>query len=353
MSRSALLRRLGLEGRRGLVLHADDVGLCESSLRAHAQLADDGLLSSASAMVNSGWFPGVAERARAGNHDVGVHLTLNSEWTSYRLSPLTGTQASSLTDAQGYFHRLAVDTHRSAQASQVQAELLAQVLRARSHGMDVTHVDSHMLTLVHPTLIDCYLAVSRECRLPNGLVRMAGPEVERLCRIPAAQAEAVAWRLAEADEEGLLCFDAWAELPLDQPAGRVEQAKRLLDGLPEGLSLFVCHPALASDELRAVASDWQARAADHALLRDERWRAALEASGVVLLGMRDVRAAMFGGDELAAPVSHLSIEDLDVALVGKEPTKPLLHGDGACLRDLQRDVPGSGPDRREGHPRIR
>ena len=90
-------------------------------------------------------------------------------------------------------------------------------------------------------------------------------------------------------------FDAHLCLPLEgegDGTSRLEAARRALDHLPEGLSVLVLHPAVDTPELRAVAPDWRARAADYALLASDAWPRALEASGVRLMRMREVRAAV-------------------------------------------------------------
>ena len=289
------LDRLGLRpGERGAVLHADDVGLCHATVRAYADLLEHGIVRSASAMVPSPWFPAVARLAGDGGHadaDLGVHLTLNSEWSTYRLAPVRGTQAASLCDDHGYLHASANLTHRLALPAQVRDELLAQVARARACGVDVTHIDSHMLTLFHPSLVDIYIDLAREQRLPATLLQMAPSAMAHLCGIELADAALVCERLAAADTEGLVPFDGWAEMPLDHHEDRLDAAIRRLDELPEGLSMFVCHPAVDSDELRALAPDWRARVADHALCCDERWRRAIESSGVRVFEMRALRTA--------------------------------------------------------------
>ena len=297
-TRRRILDRLGLmPGERAVVLHADDIGMCHATVRAYGDLLEHGIVKSASAMVPSPWFPavaGLASGARAGHVDLGVHLTLNSEWPTYRMAPVLGSEAFSLCDGHGYLHAAADGTHRLGRAAHVRIELLAQVARARACGVDVTHIDSHMLTLFHPTLFETYVGLSRELRLPATLIRMSIPGMASLCGIATTDAALVCERLAAADDDGLVAFDAWAEMPLDRHAGRLDDAIRRLDSLPEGLSMFVLHPAVDGDELRAIAPDWRSRVADHALCCDDRWRRAVEAAGVRVIGMRTVCQAMMG-----------------------------------------------------------
>ena len=96
-----VLRELGFAADdRVVLLHADDVGLCGASVDAFFELADGELCVSGSAMVPCASFAEVAARCRARDDvDIGVHLTLTSEWDGYRWGPLsTCDRASGLID---------------------------------------------------------------------------------------------------------------------------------------------------------------------------------------------------------------------------------------------------------------
>src|SRR5512133_3741046 len=81
-SMNPALKRLGFgEQDRVLIIHADDIGMCQATLPALADALDFGLVSSAAVMAPCGWFPAAAAFCRAHpGIDMGVHLTLNSEW---------------------------------------------------------------------------------------------------------------------------------------------------------------------------------------------------------------------------------------------------------------------------------
>ena len=97
MQPNPVLKKLGLApDDRVLIIHADDVGMCQASLAAYADLVDLGLVSSASTMVACPWFPATAAycREHAGeNVDMGVHTTLTSEFVGYRWGPISTRDA--------------------------------------------------------------------------------------------------------------------------------------------------------------------------------------------------------------------------------------------------------------------
>src|SRR5215217_5387194 len=102
-----MLRELGFRpDDRAVVVHADDIGMCHATLPAVDELMAFGLVTSASAMVPCSWFlEVVAWHQRNHQFDLGIHLTLTSEWEGYRWGPITTrAPASGLLDDQGYFH---------------------------------------------------------------------------------------------------------------------------------------------------------------------------------------------------------------------------------------------------------
>src|ERR1041385_1994823 len=107
--RMSLAARLGVE--KAVILHVDDLAMCHGGNRAYLELAAKGAVSCGSVMVPCPWFREIAEAAAADPAlDLGVHLTLTSEWPHYRWRPIsTVDPASGLVDAQGYFPRNCAD----------------------------------------------------------------------------------------------------------------------------------------------------------------------------------------------------------------------------------------------------
>ena len=70
----------------------------------------------------------------------------------------------------------------------------------------------------------------------------------------------------------------------------------LLDAIPRigtGVTEAYLHPAVASPELQAMATDWEDRVDDHRLqVNDPELRAALGDAGITLIGYRELRDLM-------------------------------------------------------------
>jgi predicted glycoside hydrolase/deacetylase ChbG (UPF0249 family) len=302
------LRRLGLaDDARVVVLHADDIGMCQSALTAWRDLLDFGVLTSAAAMPPCPWFLATAAACRElRDHprlDMGAHLTLTSEWAGYRWGPLsTADRASGLLDGQGCLHRMAKDVAENADLGAVEVELRAQIERALAEGIDVTHIDSHMFTLFHPRFLPIYFRLGFEYGVPAFMLRDVEAVIEA-AGLDEADGEQVRAAIAAAEAAGMPLFDRVHVLSLDTHEGRLEEAMEALAALPPGLSNVLLHPSRETAELKAIAPDWRCRVADRALFLDPAWRDALADAHVVPVGFRALREAMRAarGEASAAP----------------------------------------------------
>jgi predicted glycoside hydrolase/deacetylase ChbG (UPF0249 family) len=289
------LERLGFgPGDRVAVLHADDLGMCQATVAACAELADSGLPCCGSAMVPCPWFGAAADLARSRPAlDLGVHLTLTSEWASYRWRPIsTLDPGSGLLDEEGFLHRSRDAARRHARPAAAGAEMAAQLARALAAGVDVTHLDAHMYAALAPELLPRYARLALDHALPAFLWPAGSPHWESVAGWDGP--DAVERAVAGLAGRGAPRFDHAAVMRL-AGADRDDDlaaARRLVDALPAGLSCILLHPAVDGPELRAVAPDWPARVADFEVLRDPRLRRHLAAEGVHLLGYRALREAM-------------------------------------------------------------
>jgi predicted glycoside hydrolase/deacetylase ChbG (UPF0249 family) len=270
---TSLAERLGFDADdRVVIVSCDDLGMCHATNDAVWEALRDGVATSAGLMVPCPW----ARDAAAGyrGDDVGVHLTLNSEWERYRWGPIT--HAPSLLDGDGGFPRTIEDLWDHADLDEVRRELRAQVERAILWGFDVSHLDDHMGVLQQrPEFFDVMLDLAVEFRLP---LRLLGPSSERVVGFPFR-------RLAA--EEGILSPD---HLVVNRGEPARTTFDRLIGELRPGVTELFVHPAVDTPELRAATPDWAARVDDHALVTAaDGLRAALDAAGAKRIGYRALR----------------------------------------------------------------
>ncbi len=294
---SPLVERLGFgPDDRVAIIHCDDIGMCHAANQGAFEALAAGPATCGSLMVPCPWFPAAAEHAREHPElDLGVHLTLNSEWPGLRWGPVAGAgSVPSLVAADGYLYPTSLEVVQHARPEEVEIELRAQVERALAAGVDVTHLDAHMGTVLFPPFVEVYVRLARDYRLP---VFAARPDREALEARGMAAAEGVLRSIVEQLEaEGVPVLDGFDANSLGFAPGQgLEHNRRRLAGLPRGVSYLICHPARAGEELSAATTDAHCRDFERSFYGGEEGRKALEREGIRTLGMRALRALMRDG----------------------------------------------------------
>lgn len=288
---NSLARRLtGDDGARVLVVHIDDVGMCHGANVAFLELARAGGVTCGSVMVPCPWFREIADAAAADRTlDLGVHLTLTSEWPQYRWGPLTTvSRASGLVDEQGYFPRNCLELRPRLVVEAAEVEFRAQIDRALAAGIDVTHLDTHMGAAVVPELVGVYVRLGREYRLPVVLPRELDSYtgVLRMGEIPPGIHEAV---VAALDAAGLPVIDRFRMTPGVPSADVDAQYRTMIDTLPPGVTFFAVHCNAPGDIETIVPPRAHWRTDEYRLFdsgRPARW---IADAGIRAVGMRAVR----------------------------------------------------------------
>lgn len=273
---SNLAERLGYgPDDKLLIINCDGLGLSHSSNEGVYQALRDGIATSASLMVPCPWAGGASSRYERGD-DIGVHLTLTSEFEHYRWGPIT--HAPSLLGGAGGFPRTVADVWDHADIAEVHRELRAQVERAIEWGIDVTHLDSHMQTLpLRPEFFDVFLDLAVEFELP---IRLPSAELQEDAGFPFRERSA---------EEGIISPD---QIVGHSGIGGTQALFTVLAELPAGVTEIYLSPAVDSPESRALTPNARGFAEDLALLTNENLTAStFERFGVKLIGWDALRRA--------------------------------------------------------------
>ncbi len=289
-----LLRQLGYaDTDRVAIIHADDVGMCQASVQAFTELDAFGLVTCGAVMVPCPWFPQVADYARQHPQaDLGLHLTLTSEWQFYRWGPVsTRDPHSSLLDEQGFFPRRSQDVQRAADPAAVAEELEAQLERARAFGIRLSHIDTHMGSVVHAKFLQSYIGMGLRHRLPLMILRLDEPGLRKM-GLDEDTARLALQTIRQLEESGFPLLDTIFQMPLDKPDNRLDIAKAAFDALQPGITHFVIHPAADTPELRAITPDWRGRVADYQTFLREELRDYLKQTGIQVIGYRHIHALM-------------------------------------------------------------
>jgi len=268
-----------------LILHADDLGVSHSENAASLDALDKGVVNSASIMIPTPWVTEVAEYARKHpNADLGLHLTLTSEWATYRWgSTASRDQVPSLHDPDGTLPRDTRTVMTRAKLDEVEKELRAQIDRAYALGIKPTHVDSHMYALYStPELFRTYTRVARSYKLPFLAVFDSPTSAIR----------------AELTPSDIVPDKVIMRLEKGTPA---EWRKYYLDAIKDlkpGLTVILVHLGYDDAELRAVTAGWDSWGADWRqrdvdVLNSAEFKQALKDNDIVMVTWRDVQKAMY------------------------------------------------------------
>jgi predicted glycoside hydrolase/deacetylase ChbG (UPF0249 family) len=277
-----LAQLLGYAGdTRLLIINADDFGMCHAENVATMDGLEQGAFCSATIMAPCPWFEEAAAFARRmPAADIGVHITLTSEWQTYKWGPVAGRgTVPSLVDEQGYFYRDVESVYANARLDEVEIETRAQIERAREAGIDMTHLDSHMGTVqLDVNYHDLYVRLAAEYRLPIRMMARAWMRDMGLAEI-AAQAERL----------GVLAPDhLWIAGP-PHPEATAAYWTDLLRNLKPGVNEIYVHAAVDDPEMRAISDSWAQRSADYRFFTAPSTAALLRDLGITRSGYRPVR----------------------------------------------------------------
>lgn len=142
-----------------LIVRMDDLGVTHATNLAIMQCYEEGIGRSAEVMTVCPWFPEAAQMLKEyPGLDVGVHITLCSEWVGYKWRPLT--DCPSLCDEDGYL--TGVTFNPNAAIEDVEKEMRAQIELALKYIDNVTHITDHCMWTMRPELKELAIKVAEE-----------------------------------------------------------------------------------------------------------------------------------------------------------------------------------------------
>jgi hypothetical protein len=231
---------------------------------AFKKIAEQGMVSAASVMVNTPWLDEAVEILKQHPEiSVGVHLALNSEWKEYKWGPVTPyDRVPSLVDPYGKFYpsRKELFSHRP-KIKEVAKELRAQIELARRKGLKISYIDNHMGAAIST------LEFQQEME-----------------------------RIAKDYHIGISRYFGEREVPnvyAIAPEEKLSQALKNLETVANGgLYLLVCHVGTDDAEMQAMTdlntsglkNMSKHRQAEADVLCNPSYKAALQAKGIQLVG---------------------------------------------------------------------
>jgi predicted glycoside hydrolase/deacetylase ChbG (UPF0249 family) len=265
-----------------LIIHADDLAVAHSEDVASLDALDRGAITSASIMIPCPWLNEMADYAKAHpDADLGLHLTLTSEWKTYRWGPVESKdKVPSLLDPTGYLWTDTPLAVGALKADEAEREIRAQIERANTMGIHPTHLDSHMGALFsRPDLFAVYVKVAREYKLP--FLAFIAPNT------PPALSSLVS-------SKDVIIDSVLIANPSVQPSDWKNFYANAIKNLKPGVTELIVHLGHDDAELQAVTVDhadygaaWRQR--DYDVVTSPEFKKLIEDNHVILIKWKDLK----------------------------------------------------------------
>jgi len=273
-----------------LIIHADDIGVTHSENKATILAMKLGMVNSGSIMMPCPWVGEIAAFAKERpDADLGLHLTLTSEWEWMKWGPVASKdQVPSLINKQGFFYDNCQTFGQKAKPAEVEIELRAQIEKAFNMGINPTHFDTHMGCLIFnsPEVFEVYLKLGREYKIPVMVDRFFLKASSQKFRDKMQATDIIIEKIYTAE-------------PKDFESGMADYYESVLTNLTTGIQVLLIHTAFDDAEMQALSVNhplWGAawRQADFDFFTSDKCRQLLKENNIQLLTWRELQKAAYG-----------------------------------------------------------
>jgi len=277
-------------GKKVILLHCDDAGMCNEANIAVQNYFKTGDIQSAAVMVPCPYAEELVEWAKTQDSpDIGIHLTLTSEWKDYRWGPVSDSaNVPGLIDPEGKMWYDVPDVVTHASAEEIETEVRAQIDKVLSMGFTPTHIDTHMGTLYGTTeYLKVFLKIANEYNLPANAIDLSDPEIAEFFKQAGYPI----------NEEVVELLDSYTLPKLDNfssvPEGKTYEDKRenffkLLNSLNPGLTEIIFHPSVDTDNLKSITDSWQQRVWEAQLFSDPVVKQFFEDNDIIVTTWKEI-----------------------------------------------------------------
>jgi chitin disaccharide deacetylase len=265
-----LAEHLGFQSHvKLLIINADDFGLNDNVNRAIVNLFGEGKVSSTTIMVAGAGYEEAAKLCTRNRFPCGIHLSLTSDYDDDGSRPVLDRDSiPTLFGANNRLHPDRDEFFKHALPGDAYLEAVAQIRRALTDGIDVTHIDSHEGSLqLRPEFAEIYLRLASEFKLP---VRAGSRQFLKQMGIEGD------W-VGMMRELGILSPDNLIYFPIDSFTSYEEKAMtttEIISQIPAGITEIYFHPTIIGEvsdsnnpESHHVVRQWDNRYLMSDLLR--------------------------------------------------------------------------------------
>ncbi len=276
-------------GRRIIILHADDAGMCVEANQAIQKYLLAGEIQSTAVMMPC---PAAAEMiawaVQHSKYDIGIHTTLTSEWNTYRWGPVSELgRVPGLIDPDGYLWKAVIGVVLRANAGEVETEIRSQIEAAKALGWNPTHMDTHMGTVYGKAeFTQAYLNLAMEYSIPAMVPDPRDDLMQRFRSEGYPITEEMVGYLSSYRQPLLDDFRSIESAPSYEQ--KRQDFYTLVSGLQPGLIEIIFHPAVESEQLKQITNSWKQRVWEGQMFSDQEVKQFLKDQGVITTNWREV-----------------------------------------------------------------
>ncbi|MBC8395406.1 MAG: polysaccharide deacetylase family protein [Candidatus Marinimicrobia bacterium] len=277
------------KGSKVVILHADDIGMCpEANQAAEPYLLHDNI-QSAAAMAPCPNFEEFSEWAMNNpTEDIGLHLTLTSEWQTYRWGPVSEHESvPGLIDPDGYLWHEVGDVASHATAEEIDIEIRAQIDKSIQLGYRPDHIDTHMGTLyARADYAEVYFQAAMDYNIPAMVIEFTPEIVEKF----RAQGYPITDEMVEySNKYTLPKLDDFFSVPSGNTYDeKVSNFYQLIQSLNPGISEIIFHPSVETENLKDITNSWQQRVWEAEMFTDQNVIQFMENEGLIFTNWKEM-----------------------------------------------------------------
>lgn len=265
-----------------VVLHCNDGGMMQGTGWGIKNAISKGVATSYSVMMPCPWVPSFMKARPTESSDIGLEVTLTSEFDLFRWGPLSGKPTvPSLVDPEGCLWKTVPQLAAKANPDDVEREIRAQLERATNFGAAITHFTAHDgAVYAKSEFFERYLKVAMEKGIPPVL---AGGHMQYMAEensplIPLMKSKATdLWNAGfPVVDDIVMQVESW------NTGEKRSKLEAMLHSLRPGVTVIVFHPATSSDEMRVIMQNSGSRIQDNMVLTDFGIKRVIENRKIVL-----------------------------------------------------------------------
>jgi chitin disaccharide deacetylase len=278
------------EGRKVIIFHADDMGMADEANEATFFLLENNFIQSAAAMAPCPAYEDAINWAIENpQKDIGIHLTLTSEWKTHRWSTVADpADVPGLIDPDGYMWKSVREVVMNATPEEVEKELRAQIEKTLAMGYRPDHMDTHMGTVFGLNeFTEVYLRLAEEYNIPAMVIDFSDPEVVE--QYKQAGYPVTDQLLGMLEDYGLPKLDYFSSVPGGATYEEMrENFFNLIRSLKPGLTEIIFHPQYESEYGKTITGSWQQRAWEVDLFADPVVHSFFKEQELIFTNWRDI-----------------------------------------------------------------